>query len=227
LSHAGRHVLGDAHSESALATLTMTTSAMRIRILVTYYGVGRILPVILEVLAFAGAAIVPLPEQLPRALPLFAIASVILWMRGHSWAWRFKGPAEYAAIGAAVGAGALVIALVLGQFVDAVWTQYPLVRGNGAQLFAFATIVVASEAALEVALRGWIVERLVGRSAVLAVLVGALAEIIVTRNVGSGVFGIALGWLYVAGGRSLTAPVCARVAFALGALLLEALRLVS
>jgi hypothetical protein len=40
-------------------------------------------------------------------------------------------------------------------------------------------------------------------------------------------FGGALGALYVAGGRSVLPPVCARLAFAVGALLLEALRLVS
>ena len=201
------------------------TYAIRIR--VTYDEVRRITLQMLELLAFVAAAIVPLPDQLPRALPVFAVASVALWLRGQSWAWRFRGPAEYAAIGAAVGAGALAIALVLGHALDAVWTQYPLVRGNGAQLFAVATIVCASEVALELALRGWIVERLVDRSAVLAVLAGTAAEIVVTRNLGAGVFGLALGWMYVAGGRSVTAPVCARLAFALGALLLEALRLVS
>lgn len=181
----------------------------------------------LEVLAFVAAAVVPLPEQLPRALPLFAVASAILWLRGQSWAWRFKGPAEYAAIGAAVGAGALVIALALGHALDAVWTQYPLVRGNGPQLFAVATIVGASEVALELALRGWIVERLISRGAPIAILTGAFAEMIITRNIGAGLLGLALGWMYVAGGRSVTAPICARLAFALGALLLEALRLIS
>jgi len=186
-----------------------------------------VLRIVLEVLAFLAAALVPLPEQLPRALPLFAVASVALWWRGQSWAWRFKGPAQYAAIGAGAGIAALAIALGLGSALDAVWTQYPIVRGSGAQLFAMATIVGASEVALELALRGWIVERFMTRGPVLAVAAGAAAEIAITRNLGAGVFGIALGWMYVAGGRSVTAPICARLSFALGALLLEALRLVS
>lgn len=183
----------------------------------------------IEILAFAGAALVPLPEQLPRALIVFAVASVALYARGQAWAWRVKGPAEYAGIGAAVGVGALVIAVVLGQFWNAVWTEYPLVRGNGPQLFAIATVVGVSALAVECALRGWIVERALelGAHPVIAVGAGAIAEMIVARNVGAGVFAIALGWMYVAGGRSIVAPACARLAFVLGALLLEALRLVS
>ncbi len=195
---------------------------------VTYYGVPRI-HYVLELLAFVAAAVVPLPGELPRALPLFAVASVVVYVRRQAWAWRVKGPAEYARIGAAVGAGALVVAVALGHVLGAVWTQYPLVRGNGAQLLAFATIVGASELALEFALRGWIVERVleVYESRWLAILAGAGAEMVITRNPAAGVFGIALGALYVAGGRSIVAPACARLTFALGALLLEALRLVT
>lgn len=185
--------------------------------------------VVVEIVAFLGAALVPLPEQIPRALVVFAVASAAIYARGKAWAWRVKGPAEYAGIGAAVGVGALVIAIVLGQFWDAVWTEYPLVRGNGAQLFAIATVVGVSALALELALRGWIVERALelGAQPFTAVIVGAAAELIVSRNVGAFVFGAALGWMYVAGGRSVVAPACARLAFVLGALLLEALRLVS
>jgi len=183
----------------------------------------------LEVLAFLGAAAVPLPEQLPRALIVFAVASVALYARGQAWAWRVKGPAEYGGMGGGVGVGALVIAIGIGQFWNAVWTEYPLVRGNGAQLFAIATVVGVSAIALECVLRGWIVERALalGAHPVMAVMIGAIAEAIVARNAGAAVFGIALGWMYVAGGRSIVAPACARLAFVLGALLLEALRLVS
>ena len=35
-----------------------------------------------------------------------------------------------------------------------------------------------------------------------------------------------LGWLYVASGRNLAVPICARLAFQLGATVLESLRLV-
>jgi hypothetical protein len=66
---------------------------------------------------------------------------------------------------------------------------------------------------------------------VLAILAGALAEAAVTggglaMRIGAGLFGLALGWLYVAGGRSALASVCARLVFSLGALALETLRLV-
>jgi len=40
------------------------------------------------------------------------------------------------------------------------------------------------------------------------------------------VFGIGLGWIYVAGGRSVVAPICARLVFSLGALLLDGLQIV-
>jgi hypothetical protein len=40
------------------------------------------------------------------------------------------------------------------------------------------------------------------------------------------VFSVGLGWMYVASGRSILAPLCARLVFSLGALVLEALRVV-
>jgi hypothetical protein len=63
------------------------------------------------------------------------------------------------------------------------------------------------------------------------VLVGAVAEALVsdgnfTARIGAGLFGIAMGWMYIAGGRSVIAPMLARLAFSLGALALEALRVV-
>jgi hypothetical protein len=67
--------------------------------------------------------------------------------------------------------------------------------------------------------------------AVLPVLVGAIAEALVTpgdlaARIGGGVFGAGLGWLHVAAGRSVVAPICARLAFGLGAVALEALRVI-
>jgi hypothetical protein len=98
----------------------------------------------------------------------------------------------------------------------------------------------ASALAGELALRGWLVERVLELAEgdasrvdvrVLAVLAGAFAEAVVTpgevaARLGAAGFGAALGWMYVAGGRSVVAPICARAAFVLGALLLEALRVV-
>ena len=40
------------------------------------------------------------------------------------------------------------------------------------------------------------------------------------------VFGIGLGWIYLASRRSVVAPVCARLAFSVGAVGLEAMRVI-
>ncbi len=99
-------------------------------------------------------------------------------------------------------------------------------------LVMFAVYVTATAVATELALRGWIVERVLELSPgppVLPVLVGAIAEALVTpgdlaARLGGGLFGVGLGWIYAAGGRNLLAPICARVVFELGVVLLEALR---
>ena len=62
-------------------------------------------------------------------------------------------------------------------------------------------------------------------------MVGAFAEALIAgggfeERLGAGVFGVGLGAMYIAGGRSVVAPICARLAFSLGALLLEATRVV-
>jgi hypothetical protein len=66
---------------------------------------------------------------------------------------------------------------------------------------------------------------------VVAVLIGALAEALLAEGdasmkLGAGVFGLGLGAMYIASGRSVLAPLCARLTFLLGALVLEALRVV-
>ena len=114
------------------------------------------------------------------------------------------------------------------------WSTFPIVRGSPTQLALVALIVIAMAIANELALRGWIVERVIELSPgppVLPVLVGAIAEAVVTRGdlavrIGAGVFGAGLGWIYVAAGRSIVAPICARIAFGLGAISLEALRVI-
>jgi hypothetical protein len=45
-------------------------------------------------------------------------------------------------------------------------------------------------------------------------------------RIGAVAFGVGLGWIYVAGGRSAAASICARVAFSLGAVVLEGLRII-
>ena len=114
------------------------------------------------------------------------------------------------------------------------WSTYPIVRGNFSLFAMVAVYVAATAVATELALRGWLVERVLELSPgppVLPVLVGAFAEALVTpgdvaARLGGALFGIGLGWMYVAGGRSVLAPLAARLVFQLGVVFLEALRLI-
>lgn len=201
---------------------------------------SRLVP--FELAAVLAIGLVPMP--VPRVVPLFAVASVSRWVRGRSWAELFDGPDGDVRRGGAIGVVALVLALVAGTpVVEAVtaqavqWSTFPIVRGSIPQLCAVAVLVVAAEAAMELALRGWIVDRVLelarpGIAAnVLAVAVGGLGEALVTdggivARAGAAIFGLGLGTLYVTSGRRATLPMCARLAFALGALLLEGLQLI-
>jgi hypothetical protein len=191
-----------------------------------------------ELAAIIAAALVSLP--VPVAVPLLVLASISLWLRGRSWAELVKGPAMYAAIGGAAGLLALALALLAATpLVEVItdqavqWSMYPFARGSGGQAVMVAIVVGISAIASELVLRGWIVERVfeVRGHRVLAIVIGALAEAALSEGdlamrFGAGVFGLGLGWMYIAGGRSIVAPLCARLAFTLGALGLEAARLV-
>lgn len=192
----------------------------------------------LEAAAVLAAAVLALP--VPAAVPLLVIASVSLWLRGRSWADVIVGPASYAAIGAAAGATALALALVVSTpLVEAItdhavqWSMYPVVRGSLGAALMVGIVVAVSAVAAELVLRGWLVERVLELSGhrALAIFVGAIAEALIAdgdlgMRLGAGVFGVALGWMYLAGGRSVVAPICARLVFSLGAVALEALQVV-
>jgi hypothetical protein len=196
-----------------------------------------------EIAAVLVIALAPLPAALPAAVPLLVVASIARYVRRRSWA-ELVMPgrgAEHAAIGALTGAVALALAVVAGTpVVEALshraveWSTFPIVRGSAVQLVTVALVVGLSAVAAELALRGWIVERVLELSPggpVLPVLLGAIAEALITRGdfaarLGAGVFGLGLGWMYVASGRRIVAPVVARLTFQLGAVVLEALRVV-
>lgn len=195
----------------------------------------------LEVLAVLAIALAPLPDQLPVALPLLVAGSLSRWVRGRSWADVVRGPTDRAAAGALAGALALGAALLAGTPAIEIfgqraveWSAHPMVRGNAMMFAMVAAYVAATAVAIELALRGWIVERVLELSPgppVLPVLAGALAEALVTpgdltARLGGALFGLGLGWLYAAGGRSILAPICARLVFELGMVFLESLRLV-
>jgi len=198
----------------------------------------------IEVIAVLAIAIVPLPDPMPVALPLLVAGTLSRWVRGRSWADVVpSGPngklrlalgaiAGAIALGAALAAGTPAIEALGGRAVE--WSSFPVVRGNGTVFAMIAVWVAATAVATELALRGWIVERVLELSPgppILPVLVGALAEALVTpgdfaARFGGAMFGLGLGWMYAAGGRSLVAPLCARLTFELGAVFLEAMRLI-
>ena len=180
-------------------------------------------------------------DFLPFSLPLLVVASVARWLRRRSWGEVATGGLDRMAVGALAGAAALGLAIVIGTpLVETIsnraveWSQFGMVRGNPTQLLVFAVFVGMAALAAELALRGWIVERVLELSpgpVALPILVGAIAEALlvpggVGARIGAGIFGIGLGWIYVAGGRSVVAPVCARVVFSVGALLLEGFKII-
>lgn len=186
-------------------------------------------------------ALIPWPQMMPIALPLVTCASISRWLRGRSFTEVLTGGSDKAVIGALAGAVGLGFALLVGTPVVEMislraveWSAYPIVRGNASQMAVVIVIVTIAAIASELALRGWIVERMLELApgpAVLPILVGAIAEAVVTPGgvsvrIGAALFGIGLGWMYVASGRSVIAPMLARVAFQVTAVVLEALRLI-
>ena len=176
--------------------------------------------------------------MLPAVVPLFLVATVSRYARGHSWDDAVRG-SPYLGAGALAGLVALGLALLAGTPLVELsgraveWSQYPIVRGSAHQLFTMAVLVAVGAVAAELALRAWIVERALELGAARwgAVGVGALAEGLLwpgdlVARFGAAVMGAGLGLLYVAAGRRAGAPIAARVVFALGALGLEGLRLV-
>jgi CAAX prenyl protease-like protein len=197
----------------------------------------------IEVVAVLAAAIVaawdpPPLGAVPVMLPLLVAASALRWSCGKSFA--AVTHARFISVGALVGVIALALAVLLGTpFAQAlsdrpvVWASYPLVRGNASAFLTFAVVVAAIALASELVLRGWIVERVLelGGKPGMAVFVGAVAEALLLpgpleARIGAFAVGLGLGQMYVAAGRNVAVPIAARVAFGLGALVLEMLRLV-
>jgi hypothetical protein len=184
-----------------------------------------------EALAIVAIAIAPIGYTFPFALPLLVVASASLWVRGRSWSEHVVAP-RMLAVGALAGTLAIAIATPLfGAFrVTALdWWVLPALRGDTTQLAAALCVLLASAVALELALRGWIVERMLELSpgpATLPIAAAALAEALVTpgpivSRIGVGLFGAGLGVLYIACRRSVLAPIAARCAFVTGAALVE------
>ena len=190
-----------------------------------------------EVLAVLAIALAPWPDTLPVALPLVVAATLSRWVRGRGWAELVTGGLDRVVVGALAGAVAIAVAAPAYRLfgVSAVeWWLVPAARGDAARIAIALGMVVVVSIATELALRGWIVERMLELSPgppTLPIVTGALAEALVmpgppAARIGAALFGIGLGMFYVGSGRSLVAPIAARAAFAVGAVLAEATGLV-
>jgi hypothetical protein len=192
-----------------------------------------------EIIAVLAIAFAPWPAMVPIALPLLVAATASRWARGRAWAEvTSKGTWTQAGIGMLGGLIALGVAIVVMSGGDGLSdlsgrSLEITVRGNSTLAVAVIVHVAVTAIAAELALRGWIVERVLELSPgspVLPVLIGSIAEAIVTpgaigTRLAAAVFGAGLGWLYVASGRNAVASICARASFQCGAVAIEALRL--
>src|SRR5262249_34027349 len=148
---------------------------------------------------------------------------------------------ELAALGVACGAVALIVAIAIsaplgeltGRAVE--WSQYAIVRGSPGGFVAVAVIVAAQAIAIEMALRGWLVVRVLDIAPrggpALAALASAVAEAAVTRGAvatRAGAFAMGLGGaiVFLGAGRRLAASLACRLTFELGAVVLTALRVI-
>jgi hypothetical protein len=191
-------------------------------------------------------AIIAWPDPIPTAIPLVVAGSIATWVRGRSWGDVIAANGLHAVVGLAAGVVGLALALIGGApLVEALtqravaWSANAVVRGNPAMLGGVVIYAAIVAVCMELALRGWLVERaleLMGSArspggGVFPVLCGGFAEAIVTpgdatMRIGAGLFGVGLGWMYVAANRNVLAPMLARVAFGVGVVVLEGLRVI-
>lgn len=193
----------------------------------------------LEIAIVVAIAVIPWPNALPLAIPLVVAASLAKWVRGGSWG--DVTAANNALVGLAAGIAGLGLALLIGTpLVETLvsrtveWSANAIVRGNPGMLGGVVILAAMMALCMELALRGWIVDRvleLAPGQTVLAVLVGACAEAIVTPGdatvrIGAAIYGIGLGWMFVAAKRNVLVPLLARMTFVVVLVILEGLRVV-
>ena len=168
------------------------------------------------------------------ALPLMLAVAMVIYAERKIWAAIAlrRGPNV-------VGPWGLLQSFADGLKVFLKETIIPTSANKGLFLiapivtFTVALIVAVGCLASELVFRAFLVElgHEFTKNYAVAVVVAALAEALLAEGdpavrVGAGVFSVGLGWMYVASGRSILAPLCARLVFSLGALVLEALRVI-
>ena len=193
-----------------------------------------------ELVVVLACAIAPLP--VPAQLPLLVMAMISLGLRGQTWAERVRFGRDPLVVGAATGVAALVLALAITPWIErgagslVQWSSVAAVRGKPEMFLVFALITTVMGLAAEMVLRGWVLERVrtlgPGRTGPIAgIAIAAVVEAVFTSEPGAPAFGsflvgVALGTMYLAAGRNLVVPVAARVCFEVGALVVQATRLV-
>lgn len=187
----------------------------------------------LAALTILALGVLPIPDTIPIALPLALLAAVARGVRGRP---LISPPVDRTRVPFLVGAGVATGAVALGLAVaigaplagPLDWSTYPVARGS-ATMATLAVVAAATAAfALELALRGWVLERAreLGASGPLAIAVACVVEAAVTPGsvavrIGAALVGAALGYLALAGG-ALAPAIAARVTFAIGAVAVSA-----
>lgn len=193
-----------------------------------------------EIVAVIACAVLPLP--VPAQLPLGVVAVVSYALRRERWENRFGFDGFRLGLGIGTGACALVLALVaISPLLTArgamvAWAEHAMVRGKPDAVVMVVIVVAATAVATELVFRGFILERVRplvgGRGATaVALAISACVEATVMGGGSARVFGaalvsVALGGLYLATGRSLVAPIAARVTFDVGVVVLEGLKMI-
>lgn len=184
-----------------------------------------------EVLAVLVIAVLPLGDTFPYAALLLAVAATSMLLRRRSW--RELVVTGHAARSTAIGvvAGAIAVAIAtpaIGAFrVTALdWWVLPALHGDPTRIAAACGVLLATAVAMELALRGWIIVRMMELSPGppgLPIAVAALAEALVTpgplaSRLGVALFSAGLGTLFIACGRNVLAPIVARCTFVAGSI---------
>lgn len=179
---------------------------------------------------------------------LLVAGSAVLALRGGRWfePRDARDGAGWAALGglvvglaglAAAGAISPSVLAVTGRAVE--WSTQPVVRGSVGLAATVMLVTLTFAVAAEMVFRRWLLDRIAAaalaresRAAALAagVLAAALIEAAVSPvgdgpRLGTALMSGGLGVIYVASGGRLVACLSARVAFELGAVVVQALKL--
>ncbi len=180
---------------------------------------------------------------------LLVVASVAIMVRGGRWFEPRDGDrgAAWSALGGMIiGVAALGAAWIASPAIvesvgrDVEWTTEPVVRGSVQLATTVILVTVVLGLAAELVFRRWLLDRIAGavvargepRQVALAagVIVAAMIEAAVSptgagTRVGAVIASGGLGAIYVTSGGRIAACLTARLAFDVGAIIVQALRM--